>query len=133
MIERMTVSVRVPAALVHQAEALKVVARAGNGAFGVLPNHADFTTALTPSVLILTDADGTEKVFGIDEGVLVKHGAQVDICVRRAIAGDDLEDLRKTVRERFVDADEQERDARAAISRLEANIVRRFAELKGLR
>ena len=133
MIDRMTVSVRVPAALVHQAEALKVVARAGNGAFSVLPNHADFATALMPSVLILTDAGGAEKVFGIDEGVLVKHGGQVDICVRRAVEGDDLAHLRKTVRERFVDADEQERYARAAISRLEANIVRRFAELKGLR
>ncbi len=133
MIDRMDVSVRIPVRLFHRGAAAKLVARAENGFFGVLPNHVDFATALAPSVLVLTGPDGDERVFGIDEGVLVKHGEQVDICVRRAVQGDDLAHLRTMVRKNFVEMDEQERTARAALSRLEANMVRRFAELKDLR
>lgn len=132
MIDKMAVSLRVPVRLLHQGAASKLAARAENGSFGVLPNHADFVTALAASVLVLTGPDGAEQVFGIDEGVLVKKGGQVSICVRRAVKGDDLDDLRTIVRERFVEMDEQERTARAALSRLEAGVVRRFAELKAL-
>ena len=133
MISSLAVSIRVPVRLFHQGTAAKLVAQAENGYFGVLPAHVDFATALVPSVLVLTMPDGNERVFGIDEGVLVKHGDQVNICVRRAVQGDDMAHLRSIVHESFVEMDEHERTARAALSRLEANMVRRFAELKDLR
>ena len=62
---------------------------------------------------------------------MVKKGHVVDVAVRRGVMGDDLETLRETVRETFVEVDESERVARSALSRLEANMVRRFAELRG--
>lgn len=133
MIERMIVSLSVPVRLLHRGEAVRIVARDGNGSFGVLPNHVDFATALVPSALAMTGPDGGEAIFGIDEGVMVKRGARVELSVRRAVTGADLDELRQIVRERFVEMDEQERSARAALSRLEADIVRRFAELKELR
>lgn len=128
--DSMQVTLRLPARTLFEGTARRLFAVAENGAFGMLPNHIDFVTALVPSVLILTGTDGTEQFFGIDEGVLVKHGHQVDIAIRRGVQGDDLDSLHDTIRAVFIETDEQERVARSALSRLEAGIVRRFGELR---
>jgi len=46
------------------------------------------------------------------------------------VAGDDLVGLQDRVQDSFIQMDEDERIARAALSRLEANMVRRFADLR---
>ena len=129
----MIVSLRTPGRLLHHGEALSLNARAEYGAFGMLPDHADVAIALAPSVLALIEEDGSERVFGIDEGLLVKRGQMVSVAVRRAVEGRDLRDLQAIVRARFIEADEQERTARAALSRLEADMVRGFGKLKEAR
>lgn len=127
---RMQVSLRLPTRTLYEGAVARLFAVANNGAFGMLPNHVDFVTALVPSVLILTEDDGSEQFFGIDEGVLVKHGYNVDIAIRRGVQGDDLNTLNQTVQATFVEVDEQERVARSALSRLEAGLVRRFGDLR---
>ena len=102
---------------------------AQNGAFGILPNHVDFVAALVPSVMTLQLVDGTEEIFGLDEGLLVKKGHKVVVAVLRGVHGDDLGSLQETVQASFIQMDEDERLARSALSRLEADMVRRFAEL----
>ena len=82
MATEMEVCLRLPTRVLYQGLAQKLFAVAENGAFGMLPNHIDFVTSLVPSVLILTLANGSEQIFGIDEGILVKHGHQVDIAIR---------------------------------------------------
>ena len=129
----MQVTLHLPTHTLFAGKATKLFAVAQNGGFGILPNHIDFVTALVPSVLTLTTPEGGEQVFGIDEGLLVKKGHVVDVAVRRGVQGDDLVTLRDMVREVFVEMDENERMARSALSRLEANMVRRFAELRGPR
>ena len=62
--------------------------------------------------------------------MLVKKGHAVDVAIRRGVQGESLETLRETVENTFVQIDEDERVARTALSRLEANIVRRFADLR---
>ena len=47
------------------------------------------------------------------------------------VEGDDLAALKATVQKAFVELDDHERTARTALARLEASMVRRFAELKG--
>ncbi|PRY71492.1 ATPase [Halomonas ventosae] len=126
----MQVTLRLPTRTLYEGPATRLFAEAENGAFGMLPNHIDFVTALVPSVLVLTLADGEERIFGIDEGILVKKGHHVDIAIRRGVQGSDLASLRETVQESFVEVDEEERVARSALSRLEAGIVRRFADLQ---
>jgi F-type H+-transporting ATPase subunit epsilon len=49
--------------------------------------------------------------------------------VRGAVEGDDLGALRARVEAEFRQHDEEERDARAALARLEAGMVRRFRDL----
>jgi len=128
--DAMRVTLRLPARTLYQGRAGRLFAVGENGAFGMLPNHIDFVTALVPSVLILTGTEGEEQFFGIDEGVLVKTGHEVQIAVRRGVHGDDLESLDQTVQALFVEIDEEERIARSALSRLEAGIVRRFGKLR---
>jgi F-type H+-transporting ATPase subunit epsilon len=126
----MQVTLRLPNRTLFTGVTKRLFAVAENGAFGLLPNHIDFVTALVPSVLILTAEDGTEQFFGIDEGILAKTGHEVDIAIRRGVQGDDLDSLRETVQATFVEVDEEERVARSALSRLEAGIMRRFADLR---
>lgn len=126
----MSVTLRLPTRTLYQGRADHIGAVAPNGAFGILPNHIDFVTAIVPSVLTLQLTGGSEEIFGLDEGLLVKKGHKVDVIALRGVRGDDLETLQDTVEASFIQMDEEERQARSALSRLEANMVRRFAELQ---
>ena len=130
--EAMDVTIRLPTRMLFEGRARKLFAVAENGAFGMLNNHIDFVTSLVPSVLILTLTleDGHEQIFGIDEGILVKQGHKVDVAIRRGAPGTDLATLQESVRKNFIEVDEDERVARSALSRLEAGMVRRFADLQ---
>jgi F-type H+-transporting ATPase subunit epsilon len=130
MASEMQVSLRLPSKILFDGVAIGLRGKAPNGGFGLLPNHVDFVTALVPSVLLITQADGVERIFGVDEGVLVKKGHRVEVAVRRGVESDDLESLRATVGEAFAGLADEERVARAALSRLEADMVRRFASLR---
>ncbi len=126
----MQVGVRLPTHILFDGAATRLSATAADGGFGILPNHVDFVTALVPSVLLITVPDGSERIFGIDEGLLVKQGHRVDIAVRRGVQSDDLEHLHDTIAGTFAELEDEERAARAALSRLEADMVRRFASLR---
>lgn len=126
----MTVILQLPTRSLYQGQAAGLTAVAPNGAFGMLPNHIDFVTAIVPSVVTLRLLDGSEAFFGLDEGMLVKKGHNVTIAALRGVQGDALDSLQETVESSFIQMDEEERQARSALSRLEANMVRRFAELE---
>lgn len=127
---QMQIHLRLPTAVLFAGTATKLNAVAADGAFGILPNHVDFVTVLVPSILLLTTPDGDERIFGIDEGLLVKHGHTVEISVRRGIESDDLLGLQGKVRESFAQMEDEERVARSALARMEADLVRRFASLR---
>ena len=107
----------------------KLVAEAPNGAFGLLPRHVDFVSELVTGILAYTPEAGVERFAALNGGTLVKCGAEVTVSTRNAILGDDLEALQARVREEFRRISEHERDARAALARLEAGMIRRFMEL----
>lgn len=107
----------------------RIVADTANGAFGLLPHRLDCVAALTPGILVYeSQADG-ERWVAIDEGVLVKVGAQVSVSVRRAIGGTDPEQLRQSVEREFLVRDAQEQSVRQVMARLEAGFLRRYARL----
>jgi F-type H+-transporting ATPase subunit epsilon len=126
----MRLKVLLPSEVLIDAPVLKVVAEAPDGWFGLLPRHVDLATALVPSVLIYVDTEGVEHFLGIDEGILVKCGADVQVSTRNAVQGDDLHGLQHAVRAQFLELDDRERSARSALARLEAGVIRRFIELQ---
>jgi len=126
----MRLKVFLPTEILFDEEVLKVIARAPNGSFAILPRHIDLVTALIPSVLVFFDKEGVEHFLGIDEGILVKHQRDVQVSTRRAVQGDDLASLRDIVKRDIIALDERERAARSALARLEAGVIRRFIELQ---
>jgi len=128
----MRLKVLLPTQVLIDREVGKIVGEAKNGSFGMLPRHIDFATALTPGILLYETEDGEELYLGMDEGLLVKCGEEVLVLTHSAFPGDDLQTLRETVRERYLELDERERSARSALARLEAGMVRRFIDLKEL-
>jgi F-type H+-transporting ATPase subunit epsilon len=107
----------------------RIVAETPDGSFGLLPQRLDCVAALAPGILTYeTDADG-EVFVAVDEGVLVKVGSDVLVSVRRALSGADLDQLREAVEREFLALGEQEEGVRAAVAKMEGNLVRRMAAL----
>ncbi len=82
---------------------LRIVAQTLQGSLGLLPRRLDCVAALVPGILVYETAAGGELFVAVDEGVLVKAGAQVTVSVRRAIAGASLEQLRAAVDKEFLE------------------------------
>ena len=108
----------------------RIVAETQEGSFGILPHRLDCVAALAPGILTYeTEADG-EIFVAVDEGVLVKTGADVLISVRRATGGTDLGELRDLVEKEFLTLDADEQSARMVVKKLEAGFLRSFASFK---
>jgi len=129
----MRLRIALPTGLLYDGEIRKVSAEAVNGAFTMLPRHIDFVTALVPCILFFgTEGEESEEIFfAVDKSILVKRGPDVLVSTRNAVRSKDLASLRNTVHEHFEVLDEQERRARSALARMEADFVRRFLELEG--
>ncbi len=126
----MNCKILLPAEVFFNKEVAKVVAEAGNGSFCLLPQHIDFVAALVPGLLRIVGIEGREEFYAIDEGVLVKRGPNVMVSTRNVIRIPDLGQLKQVVDEQFKALDDKEKAARTAAARLEADLVRRFMELR---
>jgi F-type H+-transporting ATPase subunit epsilon len=105
-----------------------IVIETPQGSYGLLPRRLDCAAVLEPGILTYeTQADG-EVYVAVDAGILVKAGTDVLVSVRNAIGGTDLGKLREAVAKEFVNLDENERQVRAVLARLESGFVRHFTE-----
>ncbi|MEP6947238.1 MAG: F0F1 ATP synthase subunit epsilon [Acidobacteriota bacterium] len=106
----------------------RVVAESGSGSFGLLPHRLDCVAALAPGILIYEVGKEGEIYIAVDEGVLVKTGFEVVISVRNAIEGTDLAKLHEAVESEFVDMNQQEREMRSVMAKMESGFISRLAE-----
>ncbi len=111
----------------EKTDVLRVVAETREGSFGLLPHRLDCVAALVPGILTYeTETDG-EVFVAVDEGVLVKTGAEVLVSVRRALGGADLGQLRASVDSEFLTLDANEQSVRSVMAKLESGFLHRFA------
>jgi F-type H+-transporting ATPase subunit epsilon len=111
----------------EKAGVFRMVAETGEGSLGILPQRRDCAVALVAGILIYeTEADG-EVFVAVDEGTLVKAGADVLVSVRRALAGKDLGSLREAVDREFLELDQLEKSVRSVTAKLEAGFLHRLA------
>jgi F-type H+-transporting ATPase subunit epsilon len=113
----------------EKTDVLRVVAESRSGAFGLLPNRLDCAAALVPGILVYETASEGEVCLAVDQGVLIKAGSEVLVSVRNAIGGMDLGELRQAIEREFLNLDEQEKNVRSIVAKLEGSFIRRFAAL----
>jgi F-type H+-transporting ATPase subunit epsilon len=100
------------------------------GAFGILPGHADFLTALTISVASWRDGHGLEHHVAVRGGMLeVRDGRSIAIATRDAVPGDDLHQLEVDVLSRFRRQAAEESAARTDAQRLYLAAIRQICHL----
>jgi len=108
----------------------RIVVKTSQGFLGLLPHRLDCVVALTPGILTWESESDGEVVVAVDEGLMVKAGAEVLISVRNAIGGTDLGKLHEAVKQEFMKVSEQEQALRLALTKLESGFISRFAELQ---
>jgi F-type H+-transporting ATPase subunit epsilon len=101
-----------------------------SGSFGVLPNRLDCVSALSPGILHYHTKKSGDNYVAVDEGVFVKTGINVAVSVRRAVAGKDLSLLEAAVERDYLTLSQDEKATHAALAKLEAGFVSRFASIK---
>jgi F-type H+-transporting ATPase subunit epsilon len=108
----------------------RIVAEAQGGSFGLLPHRLDCVAALAPGILTY-EVEGEEEVYvAVDEGILVKSGADVLVSVRRAHGGTDLGHLREAVEQDFLKLDGSEKSVRSVMAKLEAGLLERLVAFR---
>jgi F-type H+-transporting ATPase subunit epsilon len=113
--------------IVEAASVAHLRAEDETGAFGILPGHADFLTALTISVATWRDQQGAEHHVALRGGMLqVRDGQSITIATREAIADDDLLRLESEVLAAFRRQTEDERAARTDAQRLYLAAIRQI-------
>lgn len=125
----MHLKVLLPTQILIDQPVTKVVAEAVNGSFCLLPRHIDMLTALGPGILIFQTIGGDETFLAVEGGILIKCGPRVLVSTRNAFRGNSLKALRQDVAQQFYAIDEQERQARTAVARMEASLARQFTAL----
>ena len=132
----MELRILVPGHEVLRTPVSRVSAEGPGGSFTLLPDHVDLLTALVPGILEFRSpsaegSEGAETYVGIDEGLMVKRGAAVVVTVRRAVPSADLASLRQRLEEDVLRLDENERQARRVLERLESSFLKGLIELGG--
>jgi F-type H+-transporting ATPase subunit epsilon len=111
-------------------DVLRIVADSIQGSFGILPHRLDCAAALVPGILVYETAAAGTVYVAVDQGALVKTGADVLVSVRRAVGGADLAALQQMVVGQFAVLDAQERAIRTAVGNMEGSLFGRLAEFK---
>lgn len=127
----MKLKILLPTHILLDEDVAKITAEAENGSFGLLPKHIDFVAALVPGILSYEPEAGSDVFVAIDQGILVKCGAEVLVSTRQAVRGESLETLEQAVMEQFQALDQRQKRTRSAIARLEADFMRRLTEKGG--
>ena len=96
-----------------------VSAKGMEGNFGMLPRHIDYIASVVPSILSYKDENNKKHLLAVNEGTLVKCGQNITVSVLGATLGSNMEELQKAVLESYQVFDDDEREARTALQRLE--------------
>ena len=127
----MRLSVATPLAIVIEVgDVAHLRGEDATGAFGILPGHADFLTALAVSVATWRDDRGIEHHVALRGGMLeVRDGNTIAIATPEAVVGDDLHGLETEVLAKFRRQLVQEQAARTDAQRLYFAAIRQIARL----
>ena len=111
-------------------DVVRITANTSAGSLGLLEHRLDCVAALVPGIMTYETKQDGVVYLALDEGVIVKTGADVLVSVRQAIGGEDLGKLRDAVKSTFLALDKEERSVRDAVTKMEVGFIGRFAEFE---
>lgn len=126
----MTLNIFTPTESILESNVIKVIAEGEKGFFCLLSNHIDTVSTLTAGVLTFEKENGATGFLAVDEGVLVKKGADVFISTRNAFPSNEMTGLRNVVEEVYQKIEQEEKRARNILAKLEAGISQRLLGVK---
>ena len=101
----------------------RIVIETNEGSYGLLPQRLDCVAALAPGIFTYETIKGEVHYLAVDEGILVKAGAQVLVSVLNAIGGADLGKLHESVEKEFMNLDQSERNIRDVMTKMESGFI----------
>lgn len=123
----MNLTIYMPSDIFLDTSVTRIVGEGPAGAFGILPRHIDFVTALVPGIMKCQLASGKAAFLALKGGVLIKQQDRVDVATPLAVSGE-LGFLKETVDRMVNEMDDREKQAQTAVARMEAGFIRRFME-----
>ena len=88
----------------------------------------DFVNVLKPGILSYKK-DGKEAFIACNRGVVVKHGDEVSVSTPLAILGENLDDLKKKIAIDFQAMEQERKEVRVSMARLEVGLTKGLATL----
>ena len=106
----------------------QVTVDAVDGFFTLKPKHIDFVDALKAGI-VSYKKDGREAFVACNRGVIVKKGDEVSISTPLAILGENLDEVKKKIAIDFQAMEEERKEVRLSMARLEVGLTKGLATL----
>ena len=124
----MNLKIMTPYSVVLNTPVSQVTVEAVDGFFTLKPKHIDFINAMKASILSYKKED-KEAFVACNRGVIVKKGDEVSISTPLAILGENLEELKKKIATDFQAMEEERKEVRLSMARLEIGLTKGLATL----
>ena len=124
----MNLRVMTPYSIALNTPVSQVTFEAVDGFFTLKPKHMDFVNVLKPGILSYKK-DGKEAFIACNRGVVVKKGDEVSVSTPLAILGENLDDLKKKIAIDFQAMEQERKEVRVSMARLEVGLTKGLATL----
>ena len=124
----MNLKVMTPYSIILNTPVSQVTLDAVDGFFTLKPKHVDFVDALKAGI-VSYKKEGKEAFIACNRGVVVKKGDEVSISTPLAILSDNLEELKKKITIDFQAMEEERKEVRVSMARLEVGLTKGLASL----
>ncbi len=108
----------------------RIIVETYNGAYGLLPNRLDGVAAMEPGIFTYESEEEGLVYLAVDQGILIKKDEEVLVSVRNIIGSRPLGQLHQAVKEEFLKLDDEEKDVRSVLAKLEIGFMRQFQKLQ---
>ena len=124
----MILKVMMPNAVLLNTYVDQVTVEAVDGFFTLKPKHIDFVNALKAGILSYKK-EGKEFFVACNRGVVVKKADEVCVSTPLAILSENLDDLKKKITIDFQTMEEERKEVRVSMARLEVGLTKGLASL----
>jgi F-type H+-transporting ATPase subunit epsilon len=113
--------------LVDEPAVAAIRAEDASGHFGILPQHADFLTSLTVSVLTWRSEAGKTSFAAVRGGLLTVEHGEVRVATPEAVLADSLDSLEADILARLTRNEAAEQRAHQVVRRCELQVLAELA------